>query len=160
MPYFTSAKEFFEAVRESSRDAERIRLRLTAMEQRAEGLGGGGFEPRVRSTGEPDRMAGRVASLVDLETMLRERQAEDYALINAAFNVLYGEDGHSGLWALVGWRADAVCLHYVNDMTWERVAESLCYSKYHVWREAQVALEVCDGWGMASVVNGVGNAEF
>lgn len=156
---FTDARELFEAAREASRDAERIRRQLAAMEGRAEGLGGSGFEPRVRSTGEPDRMGSRVAALVDRESMLLERQEEDYALIDAANAVLYGRDGRSGLWALVGWRADALALHYLNDLTWEQVAAQMCYSRIHVWQQAQAALETADAWGFASVVDGMGGAE-
>ena len=155
---FGSARELFEAAREASRDAERIRRQLDAMEQRAEGLGGSGFEPRVRSTSDPDRMGGRVAAMVDRESILRERQEEDYAIIEYANAVLYGKDGRSGLWALVGWRADAVALHYLNDMKWSEVAQALCYSEPHVWQQAQVALEVADAWGVA-VISGMGGAE-
>lgn len=156
--YYRDAREFFEAAREASRDAERIRRQLDAMAERAEALGGGGFEPRVRSTGEPDRMGSRVAAMVDREAMLVERQADDYALIDAACRVLYGDGSDSGLWALVGWRADALALHYLDDMTWAEVAAKLCYSESHVQHEAQVALDVADGWGMARVVDGTGGA--
>ena len=154
---FRDARELFEAAREASRDAERIRRQLEAMEQRALSLGGGMGE-RVSSTGEPDRMAGRVAGLVDVEESLRERQAQDYALIDLACAVLYGTDSRAGLWSLVGWRADAICQHYLNGLTWAEVGAVLGYSEQHVWREAQVALDVCDGWGLADVMAGRGGA--
>ena len=156
---FADAREFFEAAREASRDAERIKRQLDAMAERAEGLGGSGFEPRVRSTSDPDRMGGRVAAMVDRESILRERQAEDYALIDRANEVLYGRDGRSGLWALAGWRADAIALHYLNDMKWSEVAQALCYSEPHVWQQAQAAIDTCDAWGMTSVIGGMGGAE-
>ena len=155
---FACSRELFEAAREASRDAGRIERQLAALESSATRLAGPSMGPRVRSTGDPDRMGRSVATKVDRESMLRRRQEDDYALIDAANRVLYGRDGRSGLWALVGWRADAVALHYLNDMTWEQVADSLCYSKFHVWREAQVALETADAWGLASVMDGIGGA--
>ena len=156
---FQSARELFESAREASRDAERIRNQLMAMESAADGLGGSGMTQRVSSTGEPDRMAGRVASLVDREEMLRRRQDEDYALIDLANRVLYGEDGRSGLWVLAGWRADALALHYLNGETWGVVGRLLGYSEQYVWQQAQVALDLCDGWGLVSVMAGTGGAE-
>lgn len=160
MPYqFTSARELFESAREASRDAERIRRQLVAMEERAEGLGGGGFEPRVRSTGEPDRMGSRVAAMVDVERKMRERQEQDYAIIDLASAVLYGRDNDAGLWSLVGWRADAIFHHYLGGMTWAQVGDMLGYSEQHVWRECRAAMEVCDGWGLAATVSGMGGAE-
>lgn len=156
---FASARELFEAAREASRDAERIRRQLDAMEQRAEGLGGSGFEPRVRSTSDPDRMGGRVAALVDRESILRERQEEDYAIIDLACAVLYGTDNQAGLWALVGWRADAIALHYLDDLPWSLVAQRMCYSESHVKQQASAALDVADGWEIHRVVQGVGAAE-
>lgn len=155
---FASARELFEAAREASRDAERIGRQLAAMEQRALSLGGSGFEPRVSATHDPDRVGGSVAALVDMERRLRERQSEDYALIDLACAVLYGTDSDAGLWALVGWRADAIAQHYLNGLTWAEVGAVLGYSEQHVWREAQVALDVCDGWELADVVAGRGGA--
>lgn len=159
MPYFTSARELFESASEASRDAERISRQLVAMEQRAEGMGGGGFEPRVRSTGEPDRMAGRVATMVDVERKMRARQREDYAIIDYACAVLYGTDNDSGLFSLMGWRADALFHHYLGGHTWAQVGAMLGYSEQYVWQQAQVALDTCDGWGLLSVMAGVGRAE-
>lgn len=156
---FTDSREFFEAAREASRDAERIRRQLAAMEDRATATAGGGFEPRVRSTPDPDRIGRSVSALVDRESMLRERQEDDYRLIEAANRVLYGETGRDGLWALVGWRADALAQHYLNDRTWSQVGDLMGYTEQHVWQQAQVALEVCDGWGMVAVVAGRGGAE-
>ena len=156
---FQNARELFEGAREASRDAERIRRQLVAMEDRATSLGGGGLGARVRSTGEPDRMGSSVAAMVDLEDRLRARQEEDYELIDYACRVLYGTDNDAGLWALVGWRADAIAQHYLNGMTWEEVGEVMGYSAQHVWQQAQAAFDVCDGWGIASVMAGKGGAE-
>lgn len=155
---YADAREFFNAAREASRDAERIKRQLDAMEQRAVGMGGGGFGPRVRSTGDPDRMGGRVAAMVDREAMLRERQDEDYRLIDMACHVLYGTDNQAGLFALVGWPADALYHHYLALLTWEETANLLGYSASHVRSQANAALDYMDANGYDFTVYGIGMA--
>ena len=159
MTRYASAREMFEAAREAALDAERIRRQLDAMEGADLSLGGGGFEPRVRSTPDPDRMGRAVAAHLEQAERLLARQEEDYRLIDAACDVLYGTDSEAGLWALVGWRADALYHHYLALRTWAEVGELLGYSEQHVWREAMAALDTADAWGWRAVVGGMGGAE-
>lgn len=159
-PYrFQSARELFECARGASRDAESARRQLQAMEQRTLSIGGGGFEPRVRSTTDPDKMSRRVGMLLDMESRLRERQADAYALLDLASRVLYGDDSTAGLWALVGWRADAIYHHYIDDLKWAVVASMLGYSETHVRQQVQVAFDICDGWGVDNIIAGMGAAQ-
>ena len=142
-----TAREFFESAREAARDAERIRRQLDAMESRALSLGGGGYEGRVRSTPDPDRIGASVSAMLDQTDRLREREAEDYAVIDAACRVLYGADNRSGLYALVGWPADAIYHHYLALRTWEETAAMLGYSVQHVRRQVLYALDLADANG-------------
>ena len=144
---YQTAREFFEAAREAARDADRIRLQLAAMDARSESLGGGGFEPRVRSTPDPDRMGLRVSALIDHGGMLERRQADDYRLIDAACRVLYGPDDRGGLYALVGWPADAIYHHYLALRTWDETARLMGYSVQHVRRQVAWALDLADANG-------------
>ena len=144
---YQTAREFFEAAREAARDADRIRLQLAAMDARIESLGGGGFEPRVRSTPDPDRMGLRVSALIDHGGMLERRQAEDYRLIDAACRILYGPDDRGGLYALVGWPADAIYHHYLALRTWDETARLMGYSVQHVRRQVAWALDLADANG-------------
>lgn len=146
MAYATS-REFFDAVRTAARDAERIGRQLAEMEARAESLGGGGFEPRVRSTPDHDRMAARVAASMDHEARLEDRREEDYRLIDAACEVLYGADNRSGLYALVGWPADAIYHHYLSLRTWDDVADLMGYSTRHVQTCVSAAFDLADANG-------------
>ena len=156
---YATARDMFEAAREAARDAERIRRQLAAMDGAAVTLGGQGFEGRVRSCPDPDRIGRAVASAVDMGERLRKRQDEDYRLIDAACAVLYGTDSDAGLWALVGWRADAIYHHYLGLRTWAEVGALLGYSAEHCCREAMAALETADAWGWRNVVQGMGGAE-
>ena len=141
---FFRARDFFEAVRAASKDATSIERQLAEMEARELSLGGSGFEPRVRSTSDHDRMAGRVAIKADLERRLQARQQEDYELLDLACNVLYGTDTQTGLWSFVGWPADAICQHYVNDIEWPVVARMLKHERRYVWAKVCNAFKVCD----------------
>ena len=156
---YRTAREFFEAAREAARDAARISRQLDGMERRALALGGGGFEPRVRSTPDADRIGRAVDSLLDNEAILRERRESDYALIDAACAVLYGPDNRSGLYALVGWPADAIWHHYLGLRTWEDTADLMGYSTRHVQTCVAAALDVADANGQMWTELGEGMAE-
>lgn len=156
---YASAREFFDAAREAARDAERIARQLDGMERRALALGGGGFEGRVRSTPDPDRIGRGVAAKVDNEGVLRERQQADRALIDAACELLYGADRRSGLYALVGWPADAIFHHYLALRTWDEVAEMMDYSVRHVQTCVASALDYADSNGQMWTALGKGMAE-
>ena len=156
---YRSAREFFEAAREAARDARRVSRQLDGMERRALALGGGGFEPRVRSTPDPDRIGRAVGAMVDNEGVLLQRQEADYALIDAACAVLYGPDRRSGLYALVGWPADAIFHHYLGLRTWEDTADLMGYSTRHVQTCVAAALDVADANGQMWTELGVGLAE-
>lgn len=145
--FFGSAREFFDFARSAAQDAERIGRQLAEMEVRAEGIGSGGFEPRVRSTPDPDRMAGRVVANADHKERLEARREEDYRVIDAACAVLYGEDNRSGLYALVGWPADAIYHHYLALRTWEDTAGMLGYSARYTQEQVRWALELADANG-------------
>ena len=138
---YSSAREFFEAAREAARDAERIRRQLESMEQRTLSLGGGGFDPRVRSTPDPERISTRIIAGFDVTERLQARQEEDYRLIDSACEVLYGEDNRSGLYAMVGWPADAIYHHYLALRTWEQTADILGYSDRHTYEMVRAALD-------------------
>ena len=155
---YASARDFFDAAREAARDADRIARQLDGMERRALALGGGGFEGRVRSTPDPDRIGRGVAAKVDNEAVLRARQQADRALIDAACELLYGADRRSGLYALVGWPADAIFHHYLALRTWDETADMLGYSAPHVRRQVAAALDVADANGQMWTERGVGSA--
>lgn len=154
-----SAREYFEAAREAARDAERIRRQLAGMERKALALGGGGFEPRVRSTPDPDRIGRSVAAMVDHEEILTRRQDQDYRIIDAACAVLYGPDDRGGLYALVGWPADAIYHHYLALRTWEETADLMGYSVRHTQRAVAWALDLADANGETWTRLGQGLAE-
>lgn len=156
---YATAREMFEAAREAALDAERVRRQLESMESASVSVGGQGFEGRVRSTPDPDRIGRAVAAAVDHESVLIQRQDADYALIDAACKVLYGADNRSGLYALVGWPADAIYHHYLALRTWEETAQMMGYSVSHVKHSVSVALDMADANGQMWTELGVGLAE-
>jgi len=156
---YATAREMFEAAREAALDAERVRRQLESMESASVSVGGQGFEGRVRSTPDPDRIGRAVAAAVDHESVLIQRQDADYALIDAACKVLYGADNRSGLYALVGWPADAIYHHYLALQTWDETARMMGYSVSHVKHSVSIALDMADANGQMWTELGVGLAE-
>ena len=156
---YQTSRELFDAARAAARDAELCARQLASMEESALSLGGGGFEPRVRSTPDPDRIGANVAAGMDVRTVLEARRDEDGRVTDAACRVLYGPDRRSGLYALVGWPADAIYHHYLGLRTWEQVADMLGYSVQHVRRQAMAALDLADANGQMWTELGEGMAE-
>ena len=79
-------------------------------------------------------------------------------VIDAACRVLYGPDNRSGLYALVGWPADAIWHHYLGLRTWEEVGELMGYSPAHARRMAYAALDLADANGQMWTELGEGMA--
>jgi len=83
----------------------------------------------------------------DHKERLEARREEDYRIIDAACEILYGPDNRSGLYALVGWPADAIYHHYLALRTWDAVADMMGYSAQHVRRSVSAALDLADANG-------------
>ena len=156
---YSNARDFFETVREASREAERTRLTLLQMEAR-EGARAQTYAERVSVGGERDRMAQTDARM-DYEERMAKRVEEDYALLDLACRALYGEDsGKGGLDALMGSAvADCMSFRYVDARPWEEVAALTGYSSKQCQRLCVVGLDACDFFGWANLVGGVGDAE-
>ncbi len=156
---YASAREFFEAVRETARDVEIVQRRLDSYERSAHALPGGIHE-RVSGTGEADRMAGRVASMVDAEDSLRRRLEDDYNALDLAHVVLYGRDTCDGLASLApSWWADVMSLFYCERLTWARVASTVAYSEQRCRQVRDASLDLIDAHGLCRVAAGMGMAE-
>lgn len=158
---YASAEDFFEAVRQASREAERTRLTLLQMEAR-EGVRAQGYEPRVMVGGERDKMAA-TDSRIDYEQRMSERIEADYALLDMACAVLYGrESGKGGVDALVGSAvADCISFRYVDARPWSEVAALMGYSR---WSRRSLrdlckqGFETIDSLGWERAIKGIGDA--
>ena len=158
---FSNAEDFFEAVRQASREAERTRLTLLQMEAR-EGVRAQGYEPRVSVGGERDRMAA-TDSRIDYEARMAERIEQDYRLLDMACAVLYGrESGKGGVDALMGSAvADCISFRYVDARPWKEVAALMGYSRWsrRSLRDlCQRGFDCIDSLGWERAIEGVGDA--
>ena len=147
----TTARQFFEAVRAASEDAERCMNELRSLEERALKVRGTSFDMRVRASSTPDQMAEDVAKLVTREDALRRRVESDYALVDEATALLYGDaqDGSGGLCEhLSPSYADILWWRYLGGATWEDVAQCCCYSARQCQRMHNEALRVIDECGL------------
>lgn len=155
---YRDAEDFFRAVRDASREAERTRLTLMQMEAR-EGARAQGYEPRVMVGGERDRMAQTDARM-DYEERMRERIEQDYALLDLACSVLYGkESGKGGVDALMGSAvADCMSFRYVDARPWPEVAALTGYSERQCYRLVKTGFDAVDFLGWENCMRGVGSA--
>ena len=158
---YASSEDFFEAVRHASREAERTRLTLLAMEAR-EGVRAQGYEAQGRSGHLSDRTAA-TDSRIDYEARMSERIESDYKLLDMACAVLYGrESGKGGVDALMGSAvADCISFRYVDARPWKEVAVLMGYS--HASRRSlrdmcQRGFDAIDALGWERAIEGVGDA--
>lgn len=158
---YSSARDFFEAVRDASREAERTRLTLLQMEAR-EGARAQTYAERVSVGGERDRMAQTDARM-DYEERMAERLEADYALIDLACRVLYGEEsGKGGVDRLMGSAvADCMSFRYVDARPWPEVAALMGYSRWSrrsLRDMCQRGFDCIDSLGWERAIEGVGDA--
>lgn len=155
---YARAEDFFEAVREASREAERTRLTLFRMEAR-EGVRAQGYEAQGRSGHASDRTAATDAR-IDHEARMAERIEEDYALLDLACRVLYGEEsGKGGVDKLMGSAvADAISFRYVDARPWSEVAALTGYSERQCYRLVKTGFDAVDFLGWENCMRGVGSA--
>lgn len=158
---YSNARDFFESVREASKEAERTRRTLLRMEAR-EGARAQTYAERVSVGGERDRMAA-TDSRIDYETRMAERLEADYGLIDLACRVLYGEgSGKGGVDRLMGSAvADCISFRYVDARPWGEVAALLGYSRWsrRSLRDlCQMGFDCIDSLGWERAVEGVGDA--
>lgn len=158
---YRCARDFFEAVRDASAEAERARLALLRMEAR-EGVRAQGYEARGRSGGARDSTS-QTDSRLDYEGRMERRIEEDYALMDLACQVLYGrESGKGGVDALMGSAvADCISLRYVDARPWSEVAALMGYSRWsrRSLRDlCQQGFDCIDFLGWDNVMGGRGGA--
>ena len=158
---YSNARDFFESVREASREAERTRLTLIQMEAR-EGARAQTYAERISVGGERDRMAA-TDSRIDYEARMAERIEADYRLLDMACAVLYGrESGKGGVDALMGSAvADCISFRYVDARPWSEVAALMGYSRWsrNSLRDlCQQGFDAIDFFGWENVLGGVGDA--
>jgi len=140
------AHEYFEICREKVRAFSRTEQRYAELcgfsvpPIRYDGAHGGSSDPMAR-----------IDAALDFSQIVNERRAELNEILEYATSVLYGIDGHGGLAKLKGFiYADAICMHYLQDMPWKDIAEqSEIYSSKQVRNYAMSGMSCIDRYGFA-----------
>lgn len=158
---YRKARDLFEAARDAASDALRCEKQIEVLEEDAVRVSSPSLTPSGRRAPASDRMANKVATLVDRKNALDRRIDEDYRLIDAACEILYGADGMSDGLATIAppWWADAIYHHYLGLSTWDETADRVMFSKRYVQTCVCAAFDLMDANGMASTVEGIGYAE-
>lgn len=160
---YTCAEDFFEAVRDASKERADILGTIASMERR-EGVRAQGYEALGRSGGARDRMAA-TDDRMDYERSRAPLLAEDDAIIRLANSLIWGGDGgdlSGGVASLAGERvATAMEMRYVHRLSWAVAARRMGYSP----RSGQIVADLCrlgldvvDSHRLMAVARGEGDA--
>lgn len=154
---YPRARDLFEAARSAAHDANRCWRTIDAMSAR-EGARGRGTGVAARG-GVPGSGMAATDERIDWEEANRARIAADYELIDLAFSVCYGEDGRHGVWlAMGGAYADALCMRFVDPMSWREVASRMDVAESTARRYVDVAIDAIDSVGVPAAIAGEGPA--
>ena len=160
---YTCAEDFFEAVRDASRERSDILGTIASMERR-EGVRAQGYEALGRSGRPRDRMAATDAR-IDYERSRASLLAEDDAIIRVSSSLIWGGDGgdlSGGVASLAGERvATAMEMRYVQARSWGEVAALMGYSRWSkrsLRRLCEQGFNCIDSLGWARAVGGEGTA--
>lgn len=157
---YGDARQYFAAVRDAAGEAERTKRQIERMEA-SEGVRAQGYQPGVSSSRADVNGTSRVVARMDYEGRMRRRLDEDYALIDSATSVIYGEEqtGMGGIDALMGSRcADAVWWRFCDCAGWHKVAEMVGMSEKWCRDAVEAALDACDAYGIERMRAGLGVA--
>ena len=148
------ALDFFSEVNRRACEVERYQGRVSLMEHRR-GVKAQGYDPAT-SGSRPD-VNGTAASiaLMDFEERKRREVDEHYRWIEAASKACFGADerGGGGLCALLGSTvAEAVYLHYAENMTWAATARAVGLSESQAERKAEAGVSACDLIGYSGLI--------
>ncbi len=156
---YASARDFFDAVYDASREAERTRWTLERMAAR-EQVRAQSYQPRVSMGGESDKMA-QTDARIDYEARMQERIEADYLLLDMACAVIYGNEyGEGGVDSLMGSAvADCMSFRYVDARPWKEVADLTGISEPQCRRNVEMGLDAVDFYGWDYCARGIGVAQ-
>ena len=144
-----TAKALFESARAASEEARDIKDYLDTLEAAATKARTQRYEPGA-SPSYGDRIGGSVCGMVDSEARLRRKTEANYALIDFARLVLYGDqDGLLGLDKRLGTReANAIWHRYLGNETWNVVGKHIGKSNMTALRYVRNGLAAIDSQGI------------
>lgn len=157
---YSDAREFFSAVRRAAADADRISRELERMEA-SEGVRVQSYDSAGHGTRADVNGTSRVVARMDYEGRIAKRRDEDYKLIDAACDVIYGssQDGMGGVDALLGsTAADAMWWRFCACAAWREVAGHCEVSERTCQDMVNAAMDVCDAYGIDAMRRGLGTA--
>lgn len=158
---YANAQEFFEAVKEASKDADRIAKILQSLSA-AETVKAQRYTPRITGSGNRDVMLA-TDKRMDYEKRIRTRQSGDYELIDAAGEVIYGaeQDGAGGVGVLLNDNAyaDLLWWRYCAAASWPETAAGCGKSEKWCQYSVKIVFDMIDSYGLERVKYGLGFAE-
>lgn len=147
------AEDFFEMVRDASRDMDRITRTIERMKSR-EDVGGASLGPM--SHGSASDPMGRVNVRLDFERHQAEVLTEARTTIDQAVALLFGHDGRTGLaMALGNQYAEMLWLRYLDLNSLQTVAVLYETSRQTIRRRIDLAFDFIDSNGYDNTARGI-----
>lgn len=123
--YLTELQHINNFIQSNVRELERLRLLSTA-------IGVGEFKEKVKGGKVESRLENHVAEIVDLETLIKRELREYTKLRNRIKKAIKLQEDEDERLLLT--------LRYIENMTWEEIAEEMNCSTRHVYRLHKIAL--------------------
>lgn len=153
---YENARELFEAARDAAIERDRARAQLEKMRHRTLGgsssIAGGGHGGKKDING-----TGASIAIVDYESMMRSRLADDERLLTVAAALTYGKNGREGVAAILGTEyADVLFWRYLNAETWVSCGNICHIAPATAKRRAMMAIDAIDSVGIRHAIDGIG----
>ena len=127
------ASDYFARARDAAISLDGMRASLEYARSAEQPCGVDYLGVTVRTSGD-DRSAATIRRIM-LEQRYAERQCEYEAIMDAALERLYGEDGRGGLAKRHGGKyADAICLRYLQLASCRESSEAMGYTPDYITR--------------------------
>lgn len=154
---YSSAKELFIAAGQAAQEAAHIELALEQAKTR-ELPHAQSYEQRIKTGHVTDALLP-TDMRIQLEEKKREILAQDKALVEYAYSILYGTQTTSGLSELIDIQTCEIVEHkFIHNMKWIAISAMFNISIMSARRAVDVAFDIIDSLGFEQTRQGIGQA--
>ncbi len=154
---YNSARDLFKATQNAAQEAAHIELALEQAKTR-ELPHAQSYEQRIKTGHVTDALLP-TDMRIQLEEKKREILAQDKALVEYAYSILYGTQTTSGLSELIDIQTCEIVEHkFIHNMKWIAISALFNISIISARRACDVAFDIIDSLGFEQTRQGIGQA--
>ena len=147
MESLSPARDYFDEVRNAALELERTTMQLEALRLHATDSGDQ-FAPKVSATPNDIDGSSKIASRMDRRAQLEERHRRYSRVLQAAWNVVYENNGGGIARGVSDQVADAVWMRSIMGCKWQAVAAELMCSVPTAQGLYDAAMDYLDSVGL------------